>query len=88
MNYFNFEGPKAEEALVMVSHHLDFLLDYLDQPWLLALPLAKQMELITEQIAKTDAMHLGHAYCTIALCLIRLLEARHTTTGPERTPDT
>lgn len=88
MTLFNFEGPKAEEALVMVSHHLDFLLDYLDQPWLIALPLTKQMELITEQIAKSDAMHLGHAYCTIALCLIRLLEARHATPTPEGTPDT
>lgn len=84
---FNFESPEAAESLVMVSHQLDFLLDYLDQPWLLELPLAQQMALVTNQIAKSDALELGHAYCTIALCLIRLLEARHTTTTPEGPPD-
>lgn len=88
MNLFNFEGPKAEEALVMVSHQLDFLIDYLDQPAVLALPLAKQMELITDQIAKNNAMQVEHMICTLALCFIRLLEARHATPTPEGRPDT
>jgi hypothetical protein len=65
----------------MVSHQLDFLLDYLDQPALLALPLAEQMALITEQITKSQAVEVEHAICTMALCLIRLLEARHATEG-------
>lgn len=88
MIYFNFESEQAQEALVIVSHNLDFLLDYLDQPWLLALPMPQQMALITEQIAKSESMELGHAYCTIALCLIRLLEDRHANTTPEGRPDT
>jgi hypothetical protein len=84
---FNFQGPEAAQALVMVSYQLDFLLDYLDQPALLKLPLNEQMELITAELVKSKAIELDHALCTLALCFIRLLEARHASTPQER-PDT
>jgi hypothetical protein len=71
----------------MVSHQLDFLLDHLDQPALLELPLNEQMELITEQLVNSQSIEMDHALCTLALCFIRLLEARHTPT-PQARPDT
>lgn len=82
MTRFDFRNPAAKQALVMVSYHLDFLLDYLDQPALLALPMSEQMQLITDQLAKTETMGKDHALCTLSLCLIRLLEARHPSPGP------
>lgn len=78
---FNFGTPKAEQTLVLVGHHLDFLIDALDKPEIRALSLAEQMTMVTNEIQRSNAMDMEHAICTVALCLLRLMEYRHASPG-------
>jgi hypothetical protein len=79
---FDFDTQESRDAVTITSLLLDSLLDEF-APELAGMTLHRQVERIANEILKADMFEHEHAILTLAICFVRLLDARATPDGPD-----
>lgn len=79
---FEFHTAEARDAIVMTSLQLDYLLDEFEAE-LADRPLHEQVESVTNDIVASTMFTHEHAVLTLAICFVRLMDARTRASDPD-----